>query len=171
MERNLIINNEEFKVPKYLRILDKLMMPLMFVLWWFKSDAVQETHSWHCQIIDWTHIDTELCVEVINDSKSWVKWVWGGLNHMPIFWWWRDYIVLEVIHNSSQWFVGWKSKDWRFCQLHKLPINWKFIKMLKGSNWKSIYFFWIDEKGNQIPIKLIDSWRLWDKKYLGLRLF
>ena len=157
------------KIPYYIKILDKILYPLMYILWYGKKDSLQETHGWHVTNfpIDW--IDRDLCLPVSWDSESWIKKPYKWLHHIPILWWWENYIILQADKKSKKWFIGRESGN--SAQIHILPIYDRNIKMLKWPRWTATSFFALDDQWNQIPIRKIDQWKLWDMKYPNIRLF
>lgn len=165
------------QVPSYFRLLDYLMIPIMWILSGFKNDSPQETHHWHMQEIDPNLVPDKVGIAVMGDDKSKFK---GrspiGLNHMPIFGGWTNYVILQANGIAGHWHVGWKvkflakgKKD--ICEIHKLKIYDDKIKVFKGINDSKKIFFGLDEAGKFIPLKIVGKGTLGDGKFNKVRLF
>lgn len=77
--------------------------------------------------------------------------------HIPVLGGWKNYIVLEPKHVNDIWHVGWKQKN---AQISILPITGP-IRVLCGS--KDVYFFGLNQNGEQIEIHQIGKGKIGDK--------
>lgn len=169
--KKLILNWKYYYVSIVFRVLDYVMMPLMFILSWFKKDSIQETHIWHCENISPDLINADKASQLYTDSQTWVKGSWLGLIHMPFIWGWKDYIVISNLEYDSYWFVGWKVQKYWICKIHKLPIFTNKIKLLIWPWWDDVIYFWFNKNWKQISVEIIDKWVVGDYKYQDIRLF
>lgn len=159
------------ETPKYIKVVDKILQPLMYILWSYKKDSIQETHFWHCKNINPKLIDNTKCILVEWDSDTRIKKSYYCLHHIPFIWWRDKYVILHTKENTDKWFVWWKTIDESMCQIQSLPITTNKIKLLKWPVWNKILFFWINSLWQQIEIIDLDNWTLWDMKYQDIRLF
>lgn len=162
------------QLPIIFRLLDILMIPLMFVLGGLRKDSLQETHPWHL----WRHltpetVDTSKAVRHIGTDKSFDHH-FAFLFHAPIFGGWKKYIVLQPKGYDGPFRIGWvtyKNNKLSEIAVHKLIIKNSKIRVLSGTPNFSGYFFALTIKGEQIPLEKVGEGTLGDKRYPGVRLF
>lgn len=160
------------------RILDLLMIPLMYLISGTLRERPQESHVWHGQNLNPDLIDSinpQYTVTVQGDEPP--HRLHGGIAfHVPILGGWKNYVVLEVQDEFKKWHIGWiirQRKDdtiVRF-QLHKLPIFDSRIRLLSGTNAYTITFFSVDESGRQLPLREVGKGHIGDLKNPHIRLF
>jgi hypothetical protein len=166
------------KVRLWERVADKFMVPIMFALRGFRTDSLQETHTWHPYRISVDKLDFKLAVESHGKDKS--KFKFGSLTlflfHAPILGGWRDFSVYEVDQTSTPFHIGWvvyRSSDNKLlnASVQRLPIQANRIRMLDGPTTSWGYFFAVNSKGEQISLKKIGQGRVGDGAYTDIRLF
>ena len=165
------------KAPIILRLLDYLMLPLMFALGGFKFDSIQETHPWHIQKVNPNKIDLRLATQFYkgNDSSRFLKRNLF-LFHAPLLGGWKNYSVFEVCQSSKlPFYIGWighndkDRKDRAYIQ--RLPIHNSKIRLLNGTSFYTNAFFAFDTKGKQVILKRISEGKLGTNKDTKIRLF
>lgn len=163
------------KVPFYFRILDYIMIPVMWGLCGFYFEKPQETHPWHMRKFPKIEIPKNKKIEIIGKDKS--KHTNKGrlLFHVPLFGGWKDYIILEAKGFDKYWQIGWIIEFYdnseALYQVQALPIFESKIKLLTGINDSKKTFFGLDKKGNFVDLKQIDSGKIGDGKNKDVRLF
>lgn len=159
------------------RLYDKLMVPVMFVLRGFRTDSLQETHTWHSYDIEAKKIDLKLAVK--NRGKDHSRFTQDKqqfLFHAPVIGGWRNFSVYEVDAAQVPFHIGWmiyRASDNKLmaAQLHRLPINNNRIRMLDGNDKSWGYFFAVNAKGEQVLLKKVGSGRIGDGTFTDIRLF
>ena len=163
-----------------LRVLDYLMVPLMWVVSCAPFERPQESHLWHAQRLNLEAIDNIDVKSSItlrgNDTSKIING--SGLSfHVPLIGGWRNYIVLEVQPDISKWHIGWVVRNFTTgeivrSELHKLPLTKKRVRMLIGTPTRITMFFAVDTDGNQLPLKVTGRGSMGDgSKYRHIRLF
>ena len=168
----------KLKIPKTLfifRVIDILMIPLMYVLGGFKSDSLQETHPWHSWR-DFSENDIDIKESVVTfgtDEKTFSKH-FLFLFHAPLFGGWKNYTVYAPTNGTPIFHIGWivhENTILKEIGISTLPIKNGAIRMLDGPPTYKVNFFAIDKNGNQVALHKVGSGRLGDYKYRGIRLF
>ena len=163
------------KVSAYFRILDYLMMPLMWVLCGFGLELPQETHRWHMRNYPIIKVPKDKLVKIQGDDPS--KYAAKGFPfyHIPLLGGWKNYIILEAKNYGRYWNIGWivefKNQDRAVYQIQGSRIYDPRIKLLKGINDSDKSFFAIGETGDFVDIKLVDQGIIGDGKFRKVRLF
>lgn len=158
-------------------IYDKLMVPVMFILRGFRADSLQETHVWHPYEIDARKIDLGMAVKNQGHDPSRFKQGKAKfLFHAPVFGGWKEFSVYAVDETETPFYVGWivysaLDNELIAAHVHRLPINTDRIRLLDGNSITWGYFFAIDSKGNQIPLKKVGSGKIGDGTYKEVRIF
>lgn len=166
-------------LPKYTRVFDILMVPIMFVLRGFKLDSLQETHAWHVKHLnlnDIKRIDLKLAAMHKGTDATIYHGRYSFLFHAPIFGGWKSYVVFEVDASDTPFHIGWivrnaETHDFVEAGMQRLPINATRIRMLAGPPSYQTYFFAVNQSGEQIPLRKVGQGRLGDGNYLDVRLF
>ena len=163
------------ETPFIFRLIDILMIPVMYVLGCFKLDSLQETHPWHSwRNFSENDINKNDSVTITGtDQKTFVKH-FLFLFHAPIFGGWKNYSVYSPENNVRLFHIGWivyENETLKEVGISKLPIKNGAIRMLDGPPAYVVTFFAINGEGNQIKIKRIGNGRLGDNRYRGIRLF
>lgn len=163
-------------MPFFLRVLDFVLHPIMWILSGCKKDSVQETHPWHIQTFPCEDIPDNAGIEVAGEDRSPFTHFSYGLNHMPLFGGWEKQVVFETQEYRDYWYIGWKVffKDKHkkpLCQIQKLKIYAPSIKVLVGINDSKKIFFGLNKNGEVMQLKRIGNGVLGDKKYQNTRLF
>jgi hypothetical protein len=162
-----------------MRLLDRLLWPVMFLLGGCRLDSVQETHRWHGQRIRADDIDGSMSVYVEGNERSDVttnRLLPFPLFHAPVFGGWRNYTVLQVQADADYWHVGWIHRKYppnsRPCShVQRLPIRTREIRVLTQPVGFETEFFALGPCGEQLPVKAVGQGVLGDRKYPKLRMF
>ncbi len=163
------------EVPFYFRALDYLLRPAMWVIDEFKM-PLMETHPWHPQNIHCDLIPNDISEKIVGQDPSRFSFDTLGLIHMPLLGGWKHYLVLEAEDFDQFWHVGWKityldPEKGRFCQVHKLKIYDRQIKVLSGINDSEKIGFGLNDSHQLIPLKIVGEGVLGDGQFEGVRLF
>jgi hypothetical protein len=171
-------------VPFYFRILDFVLVPLMWVLLGFRLERPQETHKWHMQTIDAALVLPEYALRIEGDDAAdwdgrsrhrWGRALHGVRIHTTIFGGWQDYLILEAEGFQRFWHVGWlidfEDTGYQKSQVQKLQIHSPHIKVLKGTPNLGVTFFALDETGKQLPLRQVAEGRIGDRRFPKIRLF
>lgn len=150
------------------KMLDTIMIPIMWILSGFTRDSIQETHPWHGQPVNLLlDMDLSVSVQATKARHTPEKFPWF-LFHAPIFGGWREYLVLEVSEGCiTPWHIGWAVVG-KKPEVSRLELSGLQVKVLKGP--KAVVFFAIDSHGVQIPLVIRDKGNLGDMKYPRIRL-
>ncbi len=148
---------------------DLLMIPIMYLLQLPVFDKPQRTHFWNNKkyyVSDIAHLDKTLFVSVSGDVDACNRWFgWIPIFHMPIFGGWKKFVVIEPKVKQDVWYVGWIPGDVIGISRIKLCHS---VKLLRSP--QTVYFFGLNEHGEQIEINIIGSGELGkDKKYSGVQ--
>lgn len=163
-------------VPFYFRVLDFMMVPIMWALQGFAIEKPQELHRWHRQDVAcaWVDESRALFVPASGNPRSGERVpqaLHGIFIHLTPISNWKSYVVLEASGFSSYWHVGWKIRTVNGtlqCQTEGLRIYSPFVKMLTG---RDAFFFGINKKGEQIPLRTVGRGIIGDGKFSHVRLF
>jgi hypothetical protein len=165
------------KTPSYFRIIDYAMIPLMYFLGGFKSDAVQETHPWHSfRGFNIDEVDRTLAIENTGTESTSFKQHFLFLFHAPIFGGWKQYVTFAPEVPVASFNIGWIVYDTHTKKLldrgiNTLPVTNGMIRVLSGPPNFTGYFFAVDANGEQIKLKEVGRGTLGDKQFPGIRLF
>lgn len=163
------------RVPKALRVVDRWMVPIMYILGGLRHDALQETHPWHTYR-GFTPDDLTPALSADqdgNDSGTHKRWLF--FFHAPIFGGWTQYVYLTPLTAGRPFYVGWTVHDDRGALIdygiNKLPISDPGIRMLIGPSQYRNRFFALDQYGEQIKLIINGHGELGDNKFPKARLF
>lgn len=163
----LTLHGTSYALAPWMRWIDRLMYPLMYILGGCSSD-VQYTHPWHVVAVS-CEIDSNLTISTISTDPTRVLWAWLPFFHMPIIGWWSHYVVLQTTYHQKPWFIGRLEADGS-TRIHKLPLDDK-VKVLVGPKGNAITFFWLDKDGKQISLQYIAYSKVWDIRYIDIPLY
>lgn len=160
-------------------LVDALMHPVMLALGGFRRECVQETHFWHCQLLDPTLADISLGVTIAGDDPSWVKTNSTfpfPFFHAPALGGWRNYAVLRAVSPKTCWHVGWihlqvPPRARARSSIHRLPLTGACVRVLKQAPGFLTCFVAFDADGKQIPVEICGEGRLGDGRHTSVRLF
>lgn len=159
---------------KGLRIVDRIMRPVMFILGGFREDAIQETHPWHCwRGFDAGSIDISCAAKCRGSDDKTFKRRYGFLFHAPLIGGWKKYRVFSPKSDVSCYRIGWLIYHDTILVdacINTLLIRDERVRMLEGPTGMVTYFFAINDNGAQIPLYEVGSGTLGDKKYGKTRL-
>lgn len=164
-------------VPRAYRIIDTLMIPIMFALGGFKKDSIQETHPWHSyRSFDPKKINTRLCVVSTGSDDKTFKRHFLFLFHAPILGGWRHYLAVSPKKPLNLFYVGWivmNSETHTIIEhgIQKLPIHDRAIRVLTGPPVNTTYFFTVNAEGEQVAADTIGQGILGDHLFPDTRLF
>jgi len=142
------------------RVVDVLMVPIMYLVSGTIFERPQRTHAWHIQQLrlnEKTRLDQKIMVHC-NGFNTRHKW--DVLFHIPIFGGWRHYVVLHTIDYSLRWHIGWSSPNQTAISRLVLKRG-EPVRMLLGPG--DVSFFATTESGYQLPLVVIGEGRLGDK--------
>lgn len=163
------------KTSPFLRFVDYLMVPVMFLLGGFKTDSLQETHPWHIwKGFSEADVQLDQGVTVVGSDSNTFSRRYGFLFHAPVIGGWKNYTVLSPIHDSGIFHIGWlgyKSEKLIGFGMSRLPIKNGAIRVLDGPPGYKTIFIAVDENGRQITLKKVGSGKLGDNKFKEARLF
>jgi hypothetical protein len=167
------------KVSPALRLIDRLLWPVMFLLGGCRLDSIQETHRWHSQRIQPSEIDRKLTALVEGNERSRVtanRVIPFPLFHAPVFGGWRNYTVLQVEADVECWHVGWIHRQYPQSarprsHVQRLPIGTREVRVLTQPIGFLTEYFALDRFGNQLPLRAVAEGVLGDGRYGTLRLF
>lgn len=157
----LTLRGRSYAISGWMRWMDRMMQPLMYVLSGCNKSDIQHTHMRHVVGVS-LDIDRSLIIPTVSSDPTWVLWMWLPFFHMPIVWWWTHYVVLEGDSARSR-FVWWLEKDGKV-YINKIPLYGK-VKMLVWPVWTTMQFFGLDKQWNQIPIRLWAYGKIGDGQY------
>lgn len=156
------------RTPRVFRVLDVLMIPIMFILGGFKLDSIQETHPWHMRRrVDLTGVDHTKVVPYAGKERTY-KERYTFLFHAPIFGGWKEYGVYRPVDHHDIFFIGWSTND-RANELQQLPLRGA-VRTLTGPDGASGFFYAVDRHGHQLKLERIDTGTLGDNRYPHVRL-
>lgn len=163
-------------VPRYLRLVDVLMVPIMLLLRGLTSGPLQETHPWHVQRIDVKDLDLRLAIKSEGNDKTVYNGRYLFLFHAPMLGGWKNYSVYEVNRASVPFHIGWVARDTKTNHLieasvHRLPVYEERVRMLDGPPSYTTYFFAVDQSGEQIPLHRVGRGMIGDGNHSGIRQF
>ncbi len=163
-------------LPRYIQVLDALMVPVMFVLRDFRFDSLQETHAWHNQAIDATLLDPTLTAAPFETDANTLQRHCGFLSHAPIVGGWKKFTVLAISSKDTPFRIGWVLTDARTGRsiqavVQRLLTVDPQIRMLSGAAKIKTQFFALNRNGEQVELRAIGHGQLNDGKYLSVRLF
>ena len=168
----------KFKIPRtpfICRIVDFLMIPIMYILGGFKLDSIQETHPWHSwRKFSEEEINIEDSVTITGTDNRTFRKHFLFLFHAPLFGGWKNYSVYSPVKSGVVFHIGWivyENGSQIEAGINKLLIKNGSIRMLDGPPNYRVSFFGVDKDGSQIKIYKTGSGRLGDHKYPGIRLF
>ncbi len=145
-------------LPMWVRFLDLVMVPIMYLVSGTLSEAPQQTHRWNNQKLRGTELEKFDKASMVFDEglKGEADRWWGKLPifHLPILGGWKKYVVLSPQMNGI-WHVGWWSDD--VGGVSRLPLNGP-VRMLIGP--RSTKFFGIDMEGKQVPLTRVGEGRV-----------
>lgn len=146
----------------FTRLLDLLMIPVMYLLQFPSLEKPQETHRWnnhHIRAFDINGIDVSMVVRVDGGPEDTYRWRFGlPIFHMPAFGGWRRFIVLIPSIEQDEWYVGWVAND--FMGVSRIPLSGPVRLLVKGGQ---TLFFGINEHGDQIKIEQIGMGQIGEK--------
>lgn len=162
-------------LPAYTKLLDKLMVPIMFVLRGFQLDSLQETHAWHPQAIDAGLVDRSLGVVAEGTDATRYHRNALFLFHAPIFGGWRNFSVYEVGPADVPFRIGWArmlttTGEVTEAKVQRLLIHDRRVRMLDGPPTYRILFFALNERGEQVRLRKVGSGQVGDRTFAHIRL-
>ncbi len=151
------------------RLLDGLMVPVMYLAAGTLREAPQRTHRWNNRHLTPREaarvrrvLDPRRCVVVPRDPHASPRWLWGFLPrfHIPVCGGWRRYVVVaprEYIPHSrtGEWFVGWETE--RGTGISRIPLDGA-VRLLRGPH--DARAFGIDAEGRQIALHLVGKGKI-----------
>ncbi len=134
------------------RVLDWMMLPIMYLLSGTFRESPQRTHRWNnvkLNLIDTWGMKDSLIVHARGDSRARARF-WGGLPlfHMPIFGGWTRYVILRPSGFRQEWHVGWIAGD--TAGVSRIVVRGP-VRLLIGPD--PVKFFGVSIAGTQIPLR------------------
>lgn len=141
------------------RILDVLMVPIMYLVSGTIREEPQRTHKWNNKKLtlnEGNHLGSEGMVHCIGLRN--IR-VWKVFFHIPILGGWRNYVVLEPQDDGQRWHVGWVLPN-RAGGISRISLRGS-VRMLLGPG--DVSFFGVSEDTNtQIRIRKIGNGKIGD---------
>lgn len=151
------------------RLLDVLMVPVMYMLSGTFHEIPQKTHFWNNQKLhrhDVFPLDKTLMVHSVGAVSARSPWMFGIIPrfHIPLFGGWRDYIVLEPEGDyAHEWYVGWSTDG--VMGVSRIPVRGS-VRLLRGPG--EVSFFGIDSSSSkQIALKLVGFGHIGDGSHFA----
>ena len=156
---------------------DIILDPFMRLLSGAPGEVAQRTHVWNLRALttqEYSSLDPSRMVSVTGSYSGphhRTKIHHLGLFHMPLLGGWKDYIVIEPVQYSGEWYIGFLRNDHheKSEYISLIPVTGP-VRMLKASEGIEVRFIGIDAGGNQIPIHIIGEGRIGDGKFSSLML-
>ncbi len=142
----------------FARVLDILMVPLMYVVSGTFLEKPQQTHRWNVQNInneEIKHLQADGMIRCAGVDAILRRHWWDLRFHIPIFGGWRNYVVLYPKEYWGSWHVGWLLRPRH--GVSQVSVVGP-VRMLLGS--EEISFFGITDDGFQIPLELIGKGKI-----------
>lgn len=164
--------------PFFLKFLDTLLVPFMYVISGTFIELPQETHTWNLLKLPLSFrdgIDETKCVRLEGSYQGRLGRNFAGpLFHFPVLpgVGWRDYIVLEA-DTTGSWSIGWDAQGMsrgHLFQISRLSLTQPQVRVLKPPVGVEAVFFGFDVHGAQVPLKIVGEGRIGDGTYPRVRL-
>jgi hypothetical protein len=147
--------------PLWKKILDAVLLPVMYLVSGTLSERPQQSHTWNFVSIPTEHQSRITQAELYTPTpvQSTQKWLFGffPIFHIPLLGGWKHYHVLRPKTYDGVWHIAYTAGDIREYSL--IPLTTP-VRMLIGPD--SVSFFGIDEAGNYIPVEKIGEGRIGD---------
>lgn len=139
------------------RILDILMIPIMYIISGTLREKPQETHFWNNlkltqQDILYLDKDKMIHCEGSSSAKRWWKRI--PIFHMPIFGGWKKYILVQKADEWSEvkgdMYIGWICPE--VVGVSRIPLR-SPVRLLLGPG--KVSFFGINSKGEQFELEKV----------------
>lgn len=138
------------------RVLDFLMVPVMYLVSGTLKEAPQRTHFWNNKKLrpaDVHHLSRKGMVSyrgLNGERKRFLSCIFP-IFHTPIFGGWKNYVVIGTVENGRKWHVGWIAGD--VIGVSRIVLTGP-VRLLIGP--RNVKFFGIAADNNyQVPIKKI----------------
>ncbi len=158
----------------YKKILDGLLVPIMYLLQGNFYNIPNQTHFWNNKKIflsdlkdfreDWMIKDAG----VVGVKRRY----WGiiPISHIPILGGWRKKMILKpslFCKKGTVWHIGWLSDD-GVSGVSLIPIETELVSVLLGD--KPCKWFAINQEGFQLPLEKVTEVEIGQKEYAKVPL-
>lgn len=144
----------------FTKVIDSLMIPLMYLISGTFKEKPQQTHKWNIQKLskeEAGQLDESLKIKV-KGVPSFIGKHWGILFHFPIFGGWRHYTVLQPENPEGGYYVGWGT------EVSKILL-FEAVRLLNGP--EGAYFHAFNKSGEQIKLVRIGEGKVGNNSYFS----